>query len=96
MASLRLHDYQPGTFGLWRQRHLYCNRQALARVAIRIGDRETYFHKNLKGPVAIEKRKIKNVTEIVSVNLLSGAVAVLKNERRPLDDLVPSSEESED
>ncbi|MCH8914116.1 MAG: hypothetical protein IIA33_11180, partial [Planctomycetes bacterium] len=35
-------------------------------VTIRIGDRETVFHRELKGPVTFERRKIKNVSEIVA------------------------------
>lgn len=57
-------------------------------VVIRIGDRETVFHKDLKGPVSIEKRMLKNVTEIVAVNKITGSIKILTNERRSVDDLL--------
>lgn len=59
-----------------------------SRVTIRVKDRETSFREDFKGPVSIEKRKIKNVTEIVAVNSLSGSIKVLKHERCGLDDLL--------
>lgn len=61
-------------------------------VVIQIGDRQTVFHKVLKGPVSIEKRKIKNVTEIVTVNKLTGSVKIITNERRSLDELLDGFE----
>lgn len=59
-----------------------------SRVTIRVQDRETSFREDFKGPVSIEKRKIKNVPEIVAVNSLSGSIKVLKHERCGLDDLL--------
>jgi len=48
-------------------------------ATIRIGLRSTVFHDLLHGPVKIEKRKIKNATEFVTVNQLSGSVEVLRS-----------------
>lgn len=50
-------------------------------VTISIGLRVVMFHNELKGPVAIEERKIRNVTEIVAVNSLTGSVQVLKSHK---------------
>lgn len=55
--------------------------QIRANVKIRIGDRETLFNKDLKGPVVIEKRKIKNVTQVVAVDPRFDSVKVLTSER---------------
>lgn len=46
---------------------------------IRIGRRQVVFREELQGPVRIEKRKVKNVTEFVAVNLLSGSLTVLQS-----------------
>jgi hypothetical protein len=46
-------------------------------VSIRIGHRKTTLSANIKGPVRIEKRKIKEVTEFVAVDQLSGSLTVL-------------------
>jgi len=59
---------------------------------IRIGDREVKFHDDAKGPVTIEKRKFKNVTEVVSVNQLTGSVSILINERRTPEELLQGFE----
>ncbi len=48
--------------------------QICQNVVILIGEREAHFHNELKGPVRIEQRKIKNVTEFVAVNQLTGSV----------------------
>jgi len=50
-------------------------------VRIQIGHRETTFCKDVKGPIRIEKRKIKAVTEFVAVDQLSGSVTVLASSR---------------
>jgi hypothetical protein len=46
-------------------------------VRIRIGRRHVVFENEYKGPVRIEKRKIKGVTEFVAANQLSGSISVL-------------------
>ena len=46
-------------------------------VTIQIGQRSATVHKELKGPIRIEERKVDNATEIVTVNQLSGSVSVL-------------------
>ncbi len=46
-------------------------------VTIRIGRRNIALNKPIHGPVKIEKRKLKNVTEFVAVNQLSGSLSVL-------------------
>ena len=50
-------------------------------ASIRIGNRHTLFNEDLKGPVRIEKRKVNNITEFVSVNQLSGSITVLPSIR---------------
>ena len=49
------------------------------KVTIQIGRRQTLFHKELKGPVRIEQRKVDNVTEFVAVNQLTGSETVLSS-----------------
>jgi uncharacterized protein len=46
---------------------------------IRIGRRHVVFDFDVKGPVKIEKRRIENVTEFVSVNQLTGSVTALRS-----------------
>jgi hypothetical protein len=59
---------------------------------IDIDGREVHFHEDVKGPIKIEKRKVKNVTEIVAVNTLTSSVATLGS--TDLDpDTVPDQEE---
>ncbi len=50
-----------------------------AGTCIRIGRRHVLFQYPLKGPVKIEKRKVKNVTEFVAVSQASGSVTPLKS-----------------
>lgn len=50
-------------------------------VTISIGSRMVMFRNELKGPIAIEERKIRNVTEIVAVNSLTGSVQVLNSRK---------------
>ncbi len=46
---------------------------------IRIGRRQVVFDQELMGPVRIEYRKVKRVTEMVAVSQTSGSVTVLKS-----------------
>jgi len=46
-------------------------------VSIRIDRKETVFKRELKGPVRIERRKVRSATEFVAVNQLTGSVTVL-------------------
>lgn len=50
-------------------------------TSIRINNWLTSFHKDLKGPVRIERRKVNNVTEFVAVNQLTGSVNILPSRR---------------
>ena len=54
-------------------------------VTISLGTRVTVFREELKGPVSIEQRKIRNVTELVAVNTLTGSVQILTSQKMPLD-----------
>ncbi len=47
------------------------------RVSVSIGDRVYTFQEESKGPVKIERRKIKNYTALVLVNQLTGSVREL-------------------
>jgi uncharacterized protein (DUF342 family) len=49
------------------------------KVVVAIDDRETHFHKEIKGPLRIEQRRIDNVTEFVAVNQLTGSVTTLNS-----------------
>ncbi len=48
-------------------------------VLVRLGRLCVRFARELKGPVRLETRKIKHVTELVAVNQLSGSVTVLQS-----------------
>ncbi len=48
-------------------------------VSIRIGHRKTTFICTIKGPVRIEKRKVRRVTEFVAIDQLSGSVTILQS-----------------
>ena len=61
-------------------------------VTIQLGNRETVFRDDYEGPVLLERRKIKNVTEIVAVNPSTKSVKVLKSERTSAEALVESLE----
>ena len=50
-------------------------------VTLRFGDRVVTFKEEKRGPIKIERRQIKNVTEIVTVNQLTGSVFPLKSGR---------------
>ncbi len=54
-------------------------------VTISLGTRVTLFREELKGPVSIEQRKLRNVTELVAVNTLTGSVQILSSQKKPLD-----------
>jgi len=55
------------------------NGKICQKVVIIIDDRETHFQEETKGPVKIEKRKVDNVTEIVSVNQSTGSITTLNS-----------------
>ena len=61
-------------------------------VRIQIGNRETIFRDDYEGPVLLECRKIRNVTEIVAVDPRTKTVKVLGNERTKVEDLVEGLE----
>jgi len=50
-------------------------------VSISISGRAVTFHEELKGPVKIQRREIKNQTVIVAVNQITASVTELKNYR---------------
>ncbi len=58
------------------------------KVTIRIGDRATSINEEMKGPVRIEKKKIKNVTELVATYLKTDRTKVLRSERCKPEDLL--------
>ncbi|MFQ5489211.1 MAG: DUF342 domain-containing protein [Phycisphaerae bacterium] len=55
------------------------NRQIHPNSAVVIDGREARFDRDLKGPVRLELRSIKHVTELVAVNMLTGSVTTLKS-----------------
>ncbi len=62
-------------------------------VSISIGKRAIRFQKELKGPVAIEKCKMDNVTEFVALSQLTGSIQVLASMKLPLDELLEGFED---
>ncbi len=60
-------------------------------VAMTVDNYSLRFDKLLKGPVRIEKRKVKNVTEIVGVNQLSGSLQIFPARRIEIE--LPDSTE---
>ena len=50
-------------------------------ATIRVGHRKTTLSKVIKGPVRIEKRKVKAVSEFVAVDQLTGSVTILPSTR---------------
>ena len=62
------------------------------KVSIRVADQEAFFHKQLKGPLLIDRRKVEKATELVVVNPLTSSVTVLQSMRHPLDELVDTFE----
>jgi len=51
------------------------------KVSIQIGRRRITFDAEMKGPVRIEERKMKNVTEFVVINQTTGSTMVLPSTR---------------
>jgi uncharacterized protein (DUF342 family) len=56
-------------------------------VSITVDNYSLRFENEHKGPIRIEKRKIKNVTEIVGVNQLSGSIQVFPARKIDLPEL---------
>lgn len=61
-------------------------------VTITVDNYSLRFDKDLKGPVKIERRKIDNVTEIVSVSQVSGSVTVMPARKIELPSLEDSAQ----
>lgn len=57
------------------------NTEAYPKVTLIVDDRQTRLTKMLKGPVRIEKRKLKNVSELIAVDLKTGSYTRLQSER---------------
>ena len=57
------------------------NTEAYPKVILMVDDRQTRLTKMLKGPVQIEKRKLKNVSELIAVDLRTGSYTRLQSER---------------
>ncbi len=68
------------------------------KTFIRFGRRQTVFNELMHGPIKIEKRKIKSVTEFVAVNQLSGSIRILPSAyivmSAPTEE--PASEDNQD
>ncbi len=62
--------------------------QIFPNVTIRIGDRTTTISEEMKGPVRIEKQKVRHVTEVVAINLKIDRVTVLTSERDKTGELL--------
>jgi uncharacterized protein (DUF342 family) len=56
-----------------------------AGTVVTIGTRDVHFGKLLHGPVRLELRKVKNVTEVVAVNQRTGSITVLPSTEADLD-----------
>lgn len=63
------------------------NSRIYRNASITIGRRMTVFEKELGGPVLIEARQIKNVTQVVAVNRLTSSVKFLKSYKQSDEDL---------
>lgn len=50
-------------------------------VRIRVGEHETKFSREMRGPIRIELRKVDNVTQFVAANQLTGSTTVLPTTR---------------
>ena len=48
-------------------------------AVIIIDNREIHFHNDVKGPIRVEKCKVRNVTEVVAVNQLTASVETLNS-----------------
>ena len=71
------------------------SKQVFGKVRVGIGGRETVLTKPLAGPVQIEERKVKNVTEFVAVNPLTGSVTVLGSTQVDLAAILQQWEQAE-
>ena len=71
---------------------LRVSRVVYPKVALSIGLRLVLFHEELQGPLSLEERKIKNVTEFVAVNQLTGSITVLTSYQTPIDELMKDYE----
>jgi len=71
------------------------SKQVVSGVRVGIGGRETVLTKPLAGPVRIEERKVKNVTEFVAVNPLTGSVTVLRSTQVDLAAILKQWEQAE-
>jgi len=58
------------------------------KVTIQIGDRATSINEEIKGPVRIEKQKVRNVTEMVAISLKTDRTTVLTSERCKPEDFL--------
>ena len=64
---------------------LIVSNSILSGLTISLGTRVILFREELKGPVSIEQRKLRNVTELVAVSSLTGSVQILNSQKMPLD-----------
>lgn len=64
-----------------------------AGTQLTIDTREVRLNKQLHGPVKLELRKVKNVTEVVAVNQRTGSVTVLPSTEADLD--APPTDDAE-
>jgi len=71
------------------------SKQVVSGVRVGIGGRETVLTKPLAGPVRIEERKVKDVTEFVAVNPLTGSVTALGSTRVDLAVILQQWEQAE-
>lgn len=58
------------------------------KVVISVGTRLTRFERELTGPVTIEQRKVRNVSELVAVGDDPGMVSVLTSRRVPIEQIL--------
>lgn len=59
--------------------YVIVNSRIYRNASITIGRRMTVFERELGGPVLIETRQIKNVTQMVAVNRLTSSIKLLKS-----------------
>ncbi len=64
-----------------RDARVVVNKLIYPGVRISIGTRETRFSQEMRGPVRIELRKVKNVSELIAVNPLTGSTTRLSSMR---------------
>ena len=79
------------------QRHpaVVISKQVFSGVRVGIGGRETVLTKPLAGPVRIEERRVKDATEFVAVNPLTGSVTVLRSTQVDLAAILRQWEQAE-